>query len=161
MSQVILLVLVGLLAWGAVSDLLTLTIPNRVSVAIIALYPAWVFAMWPAVDPLLGLACGLGVLAVSFALFCLKIFGGGDAKFLSAICLWAGPHHLGAVLLTTAVAGGLLAIIVLAYLTVRNREFTIVSHALANCQTMAREPTPYGIAIGLGGVHLVYRLVMV
>lgn len=159
MSQLILLALVGLLAWGAVSDLLTLTIPNRVSVAIIAMYPAWVIAMWPAVDPLMGLACGLGALAICFVLFSMKIVGGGDAKFLSAVCLWAGPQHLGAVLLTTAVAGGLLAIFVLGYLTVRNREFTVVSHAVANCQTMARAPTPYGIAIALGGVHLVYRLV--
>ena len=159
MSQLILLGLVSFLAWAAVSDLLTLTIPNRVSIGIVAIYPAWVIAMWPAVDPLMGLICGLGALVICFVLFTLNVMGGGDAKLLAAICLWAGPYHLAPVLLTTAVAGGILAIFVLGYLTLRSREFTIMNHVLASCQSSARKPIPYGIAIALGGVHLVYRLV--
>ena len=158
MSQLILLGLVGLLAWAAVSDLLTLTIPNRVSIGIVAIYPAWVFAMWPTIDPLLGLACGLGALVICFVLFSLNVMGGGDAKLLAAVCLWAGPYHLGPVLLTIAFAGGVLAVVVLGYLTLRSREFTILNHVLAGCQSSARKPIPYGIAIALGGVHLAYRL---
>lgn len=160
MSQLILLGLVSLLAWAAVSDLLTLTIPNRVSLGIVTIYPAWVLASWPAVDPLMGLICGLGALVIGFALFALNVMGGGDAKLLAAICLWAGLDHLLPVLLTTAVAGGILAIIVLGYLTLRSREFMVINHVLANCQSSARKPIPYGIAIALGGVHLVHRLVI-
>ena len=160
MSQLILLGLVSLLAWAAVSDVLTLTIPNRVSLCIVGLYPAWVLAMWPTVDPLMGLVCGVGALVICFVLFALNVMGGGDAKLLAAVCLWAGPHHLVPVLLTTAVAGGILAIFVFGYLTLRTREFTITNTVLASCLSSAHKPIPYGIAIALGGVHLVYRLVL-
>jgi len=100
------------------------------------------------------------VLAVCFALFAVKVMGGGDAKFLAAVSLWAGPQHLAAVLFTTAAAGGLLAIAVLGYLTLRSREFTMLNHVMVGCQSPARKPIPYGIAIALGGLHLVYRFVM-
>ncbi len=41
-GHIVILALAGLLCWAVVSDALTLTIPNRVSIAILALYPALV-----------------------------------------------------------------------------------------------------------------------
>src|SRR3546814_1397676 len=51
---------------------------------------------------------GLGILA-----FARGWFGGGDVKMLAAVSLWAGPAHLSLLLLVTALAGGLLSLIIL------------------------------------------------
>ncbi len=79
------------LALAALSDLLTMTIPNRVSLVLLV---SFFF-----VAPLAGLdlaqlglhtvAAGL-IFAVSFALFAANVMGGGDAKLLTASAAWFG-----------------------------------------------------------------------
>src|SRR5690554_616454 len=79
------------MAYAAVSDLLTMTIANRIVVALVA---AFVLAA-PAIG--MGLhdfawhwVAGLAVLAASFACFAAGWIGGGDAKLASAAALWLG-----------------------------------------------------------------------
>ncbi|TIT71210.1 MAG: peptidase, partial [Mesorhizobium sp.] len=77
--------------FAAISDILSMTIANRVSVLLVT-----VFAL---VAPLTGMdwatygwhfAAGFLVLAVTFGLFALGGMGGGDAKLLAATSLWMG-----------------------------------------------------------------------
>lgn len=69
------------LAFAAITDLMTMTIPNRVS--------AILFGSFIVIAPIIGidwqtigmsLAAGLAVLSACFALFAMNTMGGGDAK---------------------------------------------------------------------------------
>lgn len=55
------------------------------------------------------------VLIISFALFALKAIGGGDAKYLSVVSLWAGTHEILPLLIIISLVGGGLALIYLLF----------------------------------------------
>ena len=122
----ILLVFPLCLAFAAISDLLTMTIPNRVSLILIIS-----FAM---LAPLSGLALpaigmhALGaaiVFGICFALFALNVMGGGDAKLLSAAAIWFGyDPALLSFLTYVGVIGGL---VTLAILLIRSQSNTILA----------------------------------
>ncbi len=81
----------ALMAYAAASDLLTMTISNRVSIALVAGFVAVALASgMPSVTLIENhLACGLAVLVLTFTLFAFGWIGGGDAK-LAASVLGAG-----------------------------------------------------------------------
>ena len=83
------------LAYAAASDLLTMTIANRLVVAMVAAFVL--------MAPIAGLdwnevvmhfAAGAAVIAIAFAFFAAGWIGGGDAKFAAAVALWLGWTHL-------------------------------------------------------------------
>src|SRR5690606_21209735 len=77
------------LLWAALSDALTMTIPNRLNLILAGAFIPFGFligltpAEW-------GLHLGVGALAliVGMALFAVRALGGGDAKLLAASLLW-------------------------------------------------------------------------
>ncbi|MEZ5667762.1 MAG: prepilin peptidase [Alphaproteobacteria bacterium] len=107
----------GIVAWAVINDCLAFRIPNVACVALVALYPAWVAVAWPADEPWLQIALhvgvGAGALVVGFVLFMLRAFGAGDAKLLAAIALWAGPALIVDLVLATAIAGGVLSMVII------------------------------------------------
>jgi prepilin peptidase CpaA len=85
----------ALMAFAAASDLLNMTISNRISLALVAGFVA--LAITCGLSPQMILAhmvTGLLVLAVGFALFSRGLVGGGDAKLAAAAALWLGFDHL-------------------------------------------------------------------
>ena len=104
---------VALVLWAVACDVAAYRIPNRICAAIALLYPAFVIAAWPAVDPWWGLAVGAIALVIGFVCFAARIFGAGDAKLIAAIALWAGPDHAVQFALVTAIVGGALGILIL------------------------------------------------
>ena len=86
----------ALMAYAAASDLLTMTISNRVSIALVA--ASWCWPMRPACRlPVISdvhLACGAAVLVLTFALFAFGWIGGGDAKLAAATAVWLGWTNL-------------------------------------------------------------------
>ncbi len=152
--------LIGLLCWAAVSDALTFTIPNRIPAAMLVLYPAWVAAAWPAVDPLSGLAVGAGIFALGFAAFARGWLGGGDVKLLIALGVWAGTARIVETMIVIVMAGGLLALAMLAVLTFRRLPFTMRGKSIQATASLTRQRIPYGVAIALGGLHLAHRLIV-
>ena len=68
----------GLLALAAINDIAEFKIPNRICIAIAALYPIHVLAAPQSIDWLGGLAVGGAALACGIALFVLRAMGGGD-----------------------------------------------------------------------------------
>src|SRR4051812_49596455 len=71
----------ALMAYAAASDLVTMTIPNRLSLALIAAFAAFALAAglpWGAI--LTHVAAGALVLAVCFGLFAFRWIGGGGAQ---------------------------------------------------------------------------------
>ena len=147
----ILLVFPLCLAFAAISDLLTMTIPNRVSLIMVISF-AVLAPLSEVALPAIGMhALGAAIVfGICFALFALNVMGGGDAKLLSAAALWFGCAP---VLLTflayVSVIGGL---VTLAILLIRSQSNTILAIGLPipNSLLLAKK-VPYGIAIAIGG----------
>jgi len=136
---------------AAVSDLLTMTIPNRVSIVLIADFLMVApFAGMPVSEIGMGLLAALMVFLVCFALFALNVMGGGDAKLLSATALWFG--FTPSLLLFIAAVGLFGGLLTFAILLMRGQSNTILAMGLPlpNSLILAKK-IPYGIAIAVGG----------
>lgn len=157
-SQVALYGVCGLFLAAALSDLRSLIIPNRYPIAIALLYPAYVLAAGHAIDWPGGLMVAGGTFAVGLALFALRLTGGGDVKLLTAIALWAGPGLILPFFLVTALAGGVLAILLM--LRHRLALFAVApAHAGQGTQPEKRkQPLPYGVPIAVGGLYVTFTL---
>lgn len=138
----------ALLILAAVSDLLTMTIPNRLSLAMAALFPvAALVAGFDITSIGWHAFAGAGVLTVCFAMFAFGWIGGGDAKLAAAIALWIGPSlALLEWAVVSALFGGALTLALLA-----GRQFPLPM-ALAGQSWIARlhdrhTGVPYGIAL--------------
>ncbi len=152
MIQAAILVIFPLcMAVAAFSDLFTMTIPNRVSVILLASFLI--------VAPLAGMSlvqigwhllAGLCVFSVVFVLFATNTMGGGDAKVLTASAIWFGFNDSQIVYMgNVAVFGGALTILIL---LIRSQRNLIAAMGLPVPRTFLQEKKiPYGIAIGIGG----------
>jgi prepilin peptidase CpaA len=140
-----------LLIIAAVSDAQTYRIPNKVCAALLLLFPLFVLTAPSAIEWEQHLMV-FGLMLVSgFVMFMGNIAGAGDIKLLAATGLWAGPHLVAVFLVTTAIAGGLLALLMALLTHLRNRSGR---PAVA----LARVPIPYGVAISAGGLGTLYLL---
>ena len=104
-----------LMAYAAFSDLLTMLIPNRISLALVAGFAclaATGLMSWSDLGHHLG--AGALVLTVTFALFAFGVIGGGDAKLAAATALWLGFDGLTDYLLAASLLGGGLTLAILA-----------------------------------------------
>ncbi len=154
-SSAALILFPWLMAYAASSDLLTMTIANWVSVVLVGAFLALaLLAGMPALDVVeLHLACGAGVLVLTFALFAFGWIGGGDAKLAAATAVWLGWDHLYAYGVIASVAGGALTLFILACRKVEmppvldRRPWVKRLHAAGN-------GVPYGIALALAGLML-------
>jgi prepilin peptidase CpaA len=139
--------------FAAISDALSMTIANRVSLLLVATFVAVAPLTgmdWPAFG--LHLAAGAAVLAVTFGLFALGGMGGGDAKLLAATSVWMGfSICLVEYLVIAAFLGGLLTLGVLLYRKSVLADFTRHNPVLRHFANDA-VGVPYGIALGLGGL---------
>lgn len=143
------------MAMAAFSDLLTMTIPNRLSVVLIASFIAIApFAGLGLNDMLLHLGAGAIVFGFCFALFAFNIMGGGDAKILTASAVWFGFNEsLMLYLAYVSVLGGFLSIVVL--MLRANHNLLVVSRIPVPETMLQAKKIPYGIAIG-GAALLAY-----
>jgi prepilin peptidase CpaA len=144
-----------LVSLAGTSDLLTMTIPNRVSILLAAGFVTCGLLVGLApTDALLHLASGTLVLAIGFGLFAAGWIGGGDAKLAAAIALWLGFGSLLDFLLTAMLAGGALTLLILTL-----RRIPLPAFALGwNWATRLhdrRTGVPYGIALAAAAL-LVY-----
>lgn len=146
----------ALMLWAALSDVRSLTIPNRISLAILLLYPAYVLASGLTVNWTGGLIVGGALLAAGFVLFAFGMLGGGDAKLVAAGGLWAGPDLLFDYLLLTAFAGGVMAVAL--WLHHRYTKATVPSliFSTAADADFAKRPMPYAVAIAAGALYVAF-----
>jgi prepilin peptidase CpaA len=136
-----------LVIYAAFSDLFTMTIPNRISLILVAGFAGCaVITGLPLQQFLTHAGAGLAVLAVGFTLFALGWIGGGDAKFASAIALWLGLGHVLDFLLVASIFGGGLT---LAILILRSRPLPAFALSWGWLSHLHHPKTgvPYGIAL--------------
>lgn len=149
----LLLVFPAVMAFAGAMDLLTMTIPNRISIALVAAFFAIALLIgMPATTILMHVAAGLLILAAGIVLFAVGGFGGGDAKLLAAGALWIGLENLLAYLLCVTVFGGLLALAILLYRKVPVEAYPIPDWAYR--LHTAGSGIPYGIAIAAAAMFM-------
>jgi prepilin peptidase CpaA len=136
------------MAMAACSDLLTMSIPNRLSVVLLASFVAIApFAGLSLEAFSLHIAAGAAVFAACFALFALNVMGGGDAKILTASAVWFGfDASLVNYLVYVSVFGGLLSLLILAVRA--NHNILMVSRVPVPQTMLHARKVPYGIAVG-------------
>lgn len=147
----------ALLLYAAGSDVARLTIPNWVSLALAGAFLAAALALgMPLGEIGVHLLFGLAVLAVGFFLFQANIIGGGDAKLLAAAAMWTGFNAFMPLMFWTAVAGGVMA---LSMLAARRLVKQAETHPpFVNRLLEARGGIPYGVAIMAGGLMAIPSL---
>jgi len=119
-----------LIGWCALSDLTARRIPNvavllMVLCAIIQSFSTGVWIDW---------RTAIGALVIGLALFLLGCFGAGDVKYFWA-CMLVVPNQIENLLITTSLAGLVLAVVYLAKHRFRPKEVDTI---------------PYGVAISAG-----------
>ena len=105
-----------LMAFAASSDLLTMTISNRLSLALAgSFFPLTIVIgmSLPAIG--MHLAAAALVLAVCFGFFSMGWMGGGDAKLAAVTTLWFGFDYLLDYLIYTALFGGALTLLLIQF----------------------------------------------
>ncbi|MFY9957950.1 A24 family peptidase [Bradyrhizobium sp.] len=144
----------ALMAFAAASDLLTMTISNRVSLALVVGFLVVALASGMGLsDILLHAGAGAAVLTVAFACFAMGWVGGGDAKVAAAAALWFGFADLMNYLVYASLFGGALTLLLLQF-----RQWPL-PYALAGQTWLLRlhakeSGIPYGIALALGALAI-------
>jgi prepilin peptidase CpaA len=145
----------ALMAFAASSDLITMTISNRVSLALAGgfLVLALVTGMSLA-DIGWHFAAGALVLVVAFVFFSRGWIGGGDAKLAAATALWLGFEQLLPYLLYASLLGGVLTF---AMIQLRTIPLPALFAGQAWAERLHRMDTgiPYGIALAVAAL-LIY-----
>ena len=141
------------MAFAAVSDLLSMTIANRVSLILVAAFLV--------LAPLTGIDWGqygmhiavfAAVLCATFGLFAAGGMGGGDAKLIAATSIWIGyDFALFEYVLFSALAGGALTMLILYY---RKSPLAVYTGGYSLLRNLADKDVgvPYGVALAVGGL---------
>ena len=147
-----LLLFPALMAFAAASDLFTMTISNRVSLALVAgflvLAPASGMGLH---DVLAHIGAAVAILAAAFVCFAMGWVGGGDAKVAAGATLWFGFGHLLDYLVYASLFGGALTLVLLQF-----RQWPLPYSFAGQAWLLrlhAKETgIPYGIALAIGAL---------
>jgi prepilin peptidase CpaA len=144
----------ALMAFAAASDLFTMTIPNRVSLALAGGFLALALLSGMGFhDIMTHVGAGATVLAVAFACFAMGWIGGGDAKVAAGAALWFGFGHLLDYLLYASLFGGVLTLVLLQFrqwplpYPFAGQPWLLKLHAKDS-------GIPYGIALAIGALMI-------
>ena len=147
-----LLLFPAMMAFAASSDLLTMRIPNRVSLLMIGGFLLLAVATGMSLEQLaMHAAAGLLVLILAFAFFSRGWIGGGDAKLAAATALWFGFEHLTEYLIYGSIFGGVLTLALLQYRAVPMPAI-LVGRAWAERLHEPKGGVPYGIALAVAAL---------
>jgi prepilin peptidase CpaA len=138
---------------AALMDATTFLIPNRLSLALVVAFApaALLVGLSPAAIGVC-LIVGLAALLVGVAMFAAGWIGGGDAKLFAAAALWLGWPAVGSLLVWTTLAGGALA---LGLLAARKATWPVLASRGPPWVGRLLEPkgdVPYGVAIAFGAL---------
>ncbi|MCF4097471.1 A24 family peptidase [Maritalea mediterranea] len=152
MNTLILAIFPLMMAFCAAYDLLTMRIPNWISLVLIVAFVVAALAgglAWAAIGTHF-IAFGIA-LVVGILLFVPGWIGGGDAKFAASTALWMGTSSAVPFLLYAAIAGGVLTILILAFRHVINPAQLPKWPWLLKLHDK-KVGIPYGVALAIAGL---------
>lgn len=149
---------IALLA-AAYHDVRRFRIPNIYCLILLILFPAMALSMpeGASINWINHLVVFAVALAGGMLLYRFHIIGGGDAKMIAALGLWAGPPYILHALFFITLAGGLLAIL-LGLLTFWRGMRADNADSGQTMRKLAATPIPYGIAIMIGGIVMLAHM---
>lgn len=155
LNSTLVLVFPAAMAFAAAMDMLTMTIPNRISLALLAAFAIFVpFTGLPFSTIALHVAAGMVMLAAGIGMFAAGWVGGGDAKLMAAAALWLGLPQLLPFLLLTGFLGGVLMLVIVAFRRYPAAAMPVPDWVLRLHR--AETGLPYGMAIGAAAI-LIYQ----
>ena len=131
---------------AAINDARSYRIPNVLCLSMLLFFPLFVRTAPHSIDWQQNLMVSLLVLLSGFAMFMGNLAGAGDIKLLAVTSLWVGPHYIAVFIVTTAIAGGFVALSMAGLTHHRNKSRT-------EAVSLSKVPIPYGIAIAAGGIY--------
>ena len=145
----------AMMAFAAASDFVTMTIPNRLAIALVVTFVIMACLSGLRLD-LIAWHVGVSAIAllIGFAMFARGWIGGGDAKLAAATAIWLGTDSTAEYLLFAGVGGGLLTLAILYF---RSRPISPLAVRLS-CLVRLHDPScgvPYGMALA-GAALAVY-----
>lgn len=153
LTAIIFVVFPFAMAYALLTDLLSMTIANRVSLILLGTFAV--------VAPLSGMdfitylqhfGTGAFILVITFVLFAIGGMGGGDAKLMAVTAVWFGWNPaLVEYFVYASLLGGALTLGIMMY---RNSNLPVFVGDIGFLQRMAKqdEGIPYGIALGSAGL---------
>jgi len=138
---------------AAITDFTHYKIPNWLTGAIALAFP--VVALLIGIAPLAILThFGVGIFALGIGMmfFAMGWMGGGDAKLIAAVALWAGPQAIWIFALAAAVAGGGLTLGLLFFRKLPLPVFMASSNWIAKLHDRDSD-VPYGAALAAGALY--------
>jgi prepilin peptidase CpaA len=137
-----------IMSFAAASDMVSMTISNRLSIALIVLFLLTATAAGMSLQTIsFHLLAGFAVLTVTFTMFAMGWIGGGDAKLTAATAVWFGlSHELMGYILISSVLGGALTLGLLACRRHPLPDFLLRWRWIARLHD-AKTGIPYGIAL--------------
>jgi prepilin peptidase CpaA len=140
------------LAYAAISDLMTMTISNRVTLILMVAF----VVLSPATGMDLGTfgyhwAAGGIVLAVAFTCFAFGWIGGGDAKLASVMALWLGWDSTIEFVAIASIFGGVLTLSLLSFRRSVLPAFVVRQPWIQRLHDM-KAGVPYGVALAAAGL---------
>ena len=152
MSYFILASFSALMVYAAYSDLKSYTLPNFISLILVAGFVVIMMILQP---PLVAIGWHIGVGAIlfiiGFLMFATGLFGGGDVKVIAALGLWLGPMNVLSFLMLMAIFGGVLALALLVFRKIEIPQHWLKNSAIAGLHSK-EEGIPYGVAIALAAL---------
>jgi prepilin peptidase CpaA len=147
-----LLLFPAMMAFAASSDLLTMTISNRVSLILIgSFFVLAAMCGMPLAEIGIHVGAALAVLAVTFTFFARGWIGGGDAKLAAATALWLGFDQLLNYLIFASLFGGILTLAIMRF-RLMPLPSAIAEQEWAKRLHRMDAGVPYGIALALAAL---------
>jgi prepilin peptidase CpaA len=138
---------------AALSDATSFTIPNRISLLLLAVYvPATLLLGRPLAQVGIEVGIGLVALVAGMGMFAAGWIGGGDAKLFAVSALWLGWSGLPVFLIVTALAGGGLAVLLLNARSPILKPFFAGAPRWFSRLVTPGADVPYGVAIAAGAL---------
>ena len=150
----VLLIFPFALIFAGISDALTFTISNKVSLLLLlgfVILAPFSGLSWEEIG--LHVLVGFSILVVGFLLFAGGYLGGGDAKIIAAAALWLGPEYTAMFLILATIYGGILSLVILKIYNTPLPSFLAGQTWLVNYQA-GKAAVPYGIAIALAALYV-------
>lgn len=141
-----------LMIYAAFSDLTSYTLPNFISLILIAGALILYAVIQPPLEVILWhLGVAAIVFIIGFILFMTGIFGGGDVKVIAALGLWIGPANILGFFTYMAIFGGLIAVALLIFRRAPLPDRYLKNKAISGLHDK-NEGIPYGVAIAIAAL---------